>query len=116
MTRRMLIALAAKPRWIVYDLQELISTWHKRNSPIDNTAETRHQFFTLCYNWLEEIRNAGKIAGHRVWCNQNNNTDDVVQRGDFIAQINIKSAQTLNIVEVHVLITDNGKQLKFKTI
>ena len=58
----MLIALAAKPRWIVYDLQELISTWHKRNSPIDNTAETRHQFFTLCYNWLEEIRNAGKIV------------------------------------------------------
>lgn len=121
MTRKQVIlslipfSLLGKQKWIVFDLQDVIKAWFYKNYPVQNAKETRHELFTVCYEWLEKARLSGKIAGHRVWCNENNNTKEVIERGEFIAQINIRSVSTHNVKELHVLIKD-GKELSFKVI
>ncbi len=123
MTRRYLLlnslAVIAKPKkqkWIVYELQDVIREWFKRHGRVVNNIETRHEFFLLCFNWLEEQKKNKKILAHQVWCNENNNTEDIIQLGNFEANIYIKSITTRNVKELYVIITDNGRVLEFKTI
>jgi len=94
-------------KWVIYEFKEYIENWFKNNKPIINNQETRHEFFTLCYDWLEESRKQKKISGHRVFCNEHNNTKEVIDRGEFLAQIKIGSITTSNIKEVNVVIHNN---------
>ena len=42
-----------------------------------------------------------------MFCNEHNNTKEVIDRGEFLAQIEIVSITTSNIKEVNVVIHNN---------
>lgn len=73
-----------------------------------NDEFTRAQFVNLVEPFLRTIQGRRGITDFRVICDSRNNTPDVIDRNEFIGDIYIKPARSINFVQLNFVATRTG--------
>jgi phage tail sheath protein FI len=68
-----------------------------------NDAFTRAQFKSMVDPFLRDVQGRRGIYDFRVVCNENNNTGEVIDRNEFIADIFIKPARSINFLTLNFI-------------
>jgi len=80
-----------------------------RNSLFEfNDAFTRAQFVNLVEPFLRTVQARRGIYDFRVVCNETNNTPDVVDRNEFVGDIYIKPARSINYIQLNFIAVATG--------
>jgi len=73
-----------------------------------NDEFTRSQFVNQIEPFLRNIQARDGITDFRVVCNDTNNTSDVVDRQEFVADIYVKPNKSINFVQLNFIATRSG--------
>lgn len=73
-----------------------------------NDEFTRAQFRNLVDPFLREVQGRRGITDFRVICDETNNTGDVIDRNEFIGDIYIKPARSINFIQLNFIATRTG--------
>jgi hypothetical protein len=73
-----------------------------------NDAFTRAQFVSLVEPYLRDVQGRRGIFDFRVVCNETNNTAEVIDRNEFIGDIYIKPARSINFIQLNFIATRTG--------
>ena len=73
-----------------------------------NDTFTRAQFRTLVEPFLRDVQGRRGITDFRVICDETNNTPEVIDRNEFIADIYIKPARSINFIQLNFIATRTG--------
>jgi phage tail sheath protein FI len=73
-----------------------------------NDEFTRAEFVNIVEPFLREIQGRRGITDFRVVCDESNNTAAVVDRNEFIANIFIKPARSINYVTLNFVAVRTG--------
>ena len=89
-------------------LEKAIATAGKYQLFEFNDAFTRAQFRNLVEPFLRDIRGRRGIYDFRVVCDETNNTSEVIDRNEFVADIYIKPARSINFMQLNFIATRTG--------
>lgn len=89
-------------------LEKAIATAAKFQLFEFNDAFTRSQFISLVEPFLRDVQGRRGIIDFRVVCDETNNTAEVIDRNDFIADIYIKPAKSINYITLNFIATRSG--------
>jgi phage tail sheath protein FI len=89
-------------------LEKAISTAAKFQLFEFNDAFTRSQFTSLLTPFLRDVQGRRGIYDFKVICNSSNNTPEVIDRNEFIADIFIKPARAINFIQLNFIATRTG--------
>jgi len=73
-----------------------------------NDAFTRAQFTSLLTPFLRDVQGRKGIYDFKVICNQSNNTGEVIDRNEFVADIFVKPAKAINFIQLNFIATRTG--------
>ena len=73
-----------------------------------NDAFTRAQFSSLLTPFLRDVQGRRGIFDFKVICNTSNNTSEVIDRNEFVADIFIKPAKAINFIQLNFIATRTG--------
>jgi hypothetical protein len=73
-----------------------------------NDAFTRAQFVSLVEPYLRDVQGRRGIFDFRVVCNETNNTPEVIDRNEFVGDIYIKPARSINFIQLNFIATRTG--------
>ncbi len=73
-----------------------------------NDAFTRAQFIALVEPYLRDVQGRRGIYDFRVVCDETNNTPEVVDRNEFIGDIYIKPARSINFIQLNFVAVRTG--------
>jgi len=73
-----------------------------------NDQFTRAQFVALVEPFLRDVQGRRGITDFRVICNESNNTGEVIDRNEFIGDIYIKPARSINFIQLNFVATRTG--------
>ena len=73
-----------------------------------NDAFTRAQFRNLVEPYLRDIQGRRGITDFRVVCDETNNTGEVIDRNEFIGDIYIKPARSINFIQLNFVAVRTG--------
>lgn len=73
-----------------------------------NDAFTRAQFRNLVEPFLREVQGRRGITDFKVVCDETNNTPEVIDRNEFVADIYIKPARSINFIQLNFVATRTG--------
>jgi len=73
-----------------------------------NDAFTRSQFRNLVEPFLRDIQGRRGITDFKVVCDESNNTGEVIDRNEFVADIFIKPARSINFIQLNFVATRTG--------
>lgn len=73
-----------------------------------NDAFTRSQFRNMVEPFLTEVQSRRGITDFRVICDESNNTPEVVDRSEFVADIYIKPAYSINFIQLNFVAVRSG--------
>ena len=73
-----------------------------------NDATTRGGFLSAINSYLNEIQSQQGITDFLVICDGTNNTPDVIDRNEFVAELFIKPTRSINYVTVTFTATRSG--------
>lgn len=73
-----------------------------------NDAFTRSQFVSLVEPYLRNIQGRRGIYDYRVVCDETNNTPEVIDRDEFIGDIYIKPARSINFIQLNFVAVRTG--------
>jgi hypothetical protein len=73
-----------------------------------NDEFTRAEFVNIVEPFLREIQGRRGITDFRVICDESNNTSTVVDRNEFVANIFIKPARSINYVTLNFVAVRTG--------
>lgn len=73
-----------------------------------NDEFTRAEFVNIVEPVLREVRGRRGITDFRVVCDETNNTSEVVDRNEFIANIFIKPARSINFITLNFVAVRSG--------
>ena len=73
-----------------------------------NDAFTRAQFSSLLTPFLRDVQGRRGIYDFKVICNTSNNTAEVIDRNEFVADIFIKPAKAINFIQLNFIATRTG--------
>lgn len=73
-----------------------------------NDEFTRAEFVNIVEPVLREVRGRRGITDFRVVCDETNNTSEVVDRNEFIANIFIKPARSINYITLNFVAVRSG--------
>lgn len=79
-----------------------------------NDAFTRAQFKNLVEPFLREVQGRRGIYDFRVVCDETNNTDQIIDSNQFVGDIYIKPAKSINFVQLNFVAVRTG--VDFNTI
>ena len=79
-------------------LEKAIATASKYQLFEFNDTFTRAQFVNLVTPFLRDVQGRRGITDFRVKCDDTNNTGDVIDRNEFVADIYIKPARSINFI------------------
>ena len=79
-----------------------------------NDAFTRAQFRAMVEPFLADVQGRRGIIDFRVKCDSTNNTGEVIDRGEFVADIYIKPNRSINYITLSFIATRTG--IDFSTI
>jgi hypothetical protein len=89
-------------------LEKAIATAAKFQLFEFNDAFTRSQFTSLVEPFLRDVQGRRGIIDFRVVCDDTNNTAEVIDRNEFIADIYIKPAKSINYITLNFIATRTG--------
>ena len=73
-----------------------------------NDAFTRAQFKNLVEPFLRDVQGRRGIFDFRVVCDETNNTGEVIDRNEFIGDIYIKPARSINFIQLNFVAVRTG--------
>ena len=73
-----------------------------------NDQFTRAQFVALVEPYLREVQGRRGITDFRVVCDTTNNTPEVIDRNEFVGDIYIKPARSINFIQLNFVATRTG--------
>ena len=79
-----------------------------------NDSYTRAQFVGLITPFLRDIQGRRGITDFKVVCDGNNNTSDVIDANQFVGDIYIKPARSINFIQLNFVAVGSG--VDFNTI
>lgn len=89
-------------------LEKAIATAAKYQLFEFNDAFTRAQFRNLVEPFLRDIKGRRGVYDFRVICDETNNTGDVIDANQFVADIFIKPARSINFITLNFVATRTG--------
>lgn len=95
-------------RKLFLDIQKVI-----RNASISQLFEfnnqiTRSNFINLIEPYLRNIQTNNGIIEYLVICDETNNTPDIVDSNQFVADIYVKPAKSINFIQLNFIATRTG--------
>lgn len=79
-----------------------------------NNEFTRSQFINIVEPFLRTIQGQQGITNFAVVCDETNNTGDVVDRNEFVCDIYVQPARSINFIQLNFIATRTG--VSFETI
>ena len=73
-----------------------------------NDAFTRAQFVALVEPYLRDVQGRRGIYDFRVVCDETNNTPEVIDRNEFVGDIYIKPARSINFIQLNFVAVRTG--------
>jgi len=73
-----------------------------------NDEFTRAQFVALVEPFLRDVQGRRGIYDYRVVCDETNNTPEVIDRNEFIGDIYIKPARSINFIQLNFIAVRTG--------
>ena len=73
-----------------------------------NDEFTRAQFRNLVEPYLREVQGRQGITDFKVICDSTNNTSDVIDRNEFVGDIYIKPARSINYIQLNFIAVRSG--------
>ena len=73
-----------------------------------NDTFTRLQFRNLIEPFLREVQGRRGITDFKVVCDETNNTGEVVDRNEFVGDIFIKPARSINFIQLNFVAVRSG--------
>lgn len=73
-----------------------------------NDAFTRSQFINLVEPYLRDIQGRRGITDFRVICDETNNTPEVIDGNEFVGDIYVKPARSINYIQLNFVATRTG--------
>ena len=89
-------------------LEKAIATAAKFQLFEFNDAFTRAQFRNLVEPFLRDVQGRRGINDFKVVCDETNNTGEVIDRNEFVADIFIKPARVINFIQLNFIATRTG--------
>jgi len=89
-------------------LEKAIATAAKFQLFEFNDAFTRAQFRNLVEPYLRDVQGRRGITDFRVVCDETNNTAEVIDTNNFVADIYIKPARSINFIQLNFIATRSG--------
>lgn len=89
-------------------LEKAIATAAKFQLFEFNDAFTRAQFNALVEPFLRDVQGRRGVTDFRVVCDETNNTGEVIDRNEFIADIYIKPNKSINYITLNFVATRSG--------
>ena len=89
-------------------LEKAISTAAKFSLFEFNDEFTRAQFRNLVEPFLRDVQGRRGITDFAVVCDATNNTGEVIDRNEFIADIYIKPARSINFITLNFVAVRTG--------
>lgn len=89
-------------------LEKAISTAAQTTLFEFNDAFTRAQFRNLVEPFLRDVQGRRGITDFRVVCDETNNTGEVIDRNEFIGDIYIKPARSINFIQLNFVAVRTG--------
>lgn len=73
-----------------------------------NDETTRSTFFNTVDSYMAEVKGKAGVTDYLVVCDETNNTPDVIDRNEFVAEIYIKPARSINYITITFVATRTG--------
>jgi len=73
-----------------------------------NDSFTRAQFVSLVEPYLRDVQGRRGIYDFRVVCDETNNTAEVIDRNEFVGDIYIKPARSINFIQLNFIAVRTG--------
>ena len=93
-------------------LEKAISTAAKFTLFEFNDAFTRAQFKNLVEPFLRDVQGRRGIFDFRVVCDETNNTPEAIDRNEFIGDIYIKPARSINFIQLNFIAVRTGVEFE----
>jgi len=77
-----------------------------------NDQFTRAQFVSIVEPYLRDVKGRRGITDYRVVCDETNNTAEVIDRNEFIGDIYIKPARSINFIRLNFVAVRTGVSLE----
>jgi len=95
-------------RRLFITLEKAISTAAKFQLFEFNDEFTRANFRNIVEPFLREVQGRRGLTDFLVVCDETNNTGDVIDRNEFIAEIYVKPARSINFITLSFIATRTG--------
>ena len=69
---------------------------------------TRSQFVGMIEPFLRDVQGRRGIVDFKVVCDESNNTPDVIDRNEFVANISIKPNRSINFITLNFIAVRSG--------
>jgi len=89
-------------------LEKAIATASRSTLFEFNDAFTRSQFKNLLTPYLRDIQGRRGITDFLVVCDETNNTGEVIDRNEFVGDIYIKPARSINFIQLNFVAVRSG--------
>lgn len=89
-------------------LEKAIATAAKYQLFEFNDSFTRAQFKNLVEPFLRDVQGRRGLTDFRVVCDERNNTGEVIDRNEFIADIYLKPSRSINFIYLNFIATRTG--------
>lgn len=89
-------------------LEKAIATAAKFSLFELNDEFTRAQFVSLVEPFLRDVQGRRGIYDYRVVCDDSNNTGEVIDRNEFVGDIYIKPAKSINFIQLNFVAVRTG--------
>ena len=89
-------------------LEKAIATAAKYQLFEFNDGFTRAQFRNLVEPFLRDVQGRRGVTDFKVVCDESNNTGEVIDRNEFVADIYIKPARSINFIQLNFIATRTG--------
>jgi phage tail sheath protein FI len=89
-------------------LEKAISTASKYMLFEFNDAFTRSQFKGMVEPFMKDVKGRRGMYDFLVVCDETNNTGEVLDRNEFVADIYIKPARSINFITLNFIATKSG--------
>jgi phage tail sheath protein FI len=73
-----------------------------------NDETTRASFSSALNSYLNEVQSRRGLTDFLVVCDESNNTPDVIDRSEFVAEIYIKPTRSINFITITFTATKTG--------
>jgi phage tail sheath protein FI len=73
-----------------------------------NDTTTRNSFFSTVNAYMAEVQAKRGVTDYLVVCDESNNTPEVIDRNEFVAEIYVKPARSINYVTITFVATKTG--------